>query len=131
MELLRKIDVKERLPNEGDIVFTIYKGGNIGYEEYSEEIGKWWLDSIIYWYEPITIELDSENILPVEIRWTGNTSILDERSASFIPLYHKALEAAELQYAQLQEEYDELLKRYEHERELTSKYIKTTYGTTE
>ena len=67
MEILRKVKCSERLPekegkyhtveNENFETMRYFNGNRFEVSQY---------DIIEYWYEPITIELDSEKILAIE-----------------------------------------------------------------
>ena len=106
MELLRKVKVKDRLPKIHKMYWT-----EIGALYFT---GKW--DSIKqgstllrtpeYWYEPITIELKSEEIFDnAVVDKLPELDLADLFSRGhlidLVKTYHKALEAAELEIARL------------------------------
>lgn len=110
MEILRKVSCKDRLPNEEGVYHVIsvprygsphqskdrgYFNGKIFKPEYGYRIE--------YWYEPITIELKSEEILPNRCRIKDAYAELDPITdfCGIINLYNTALEAAELEIAEL------------------------------
>jgi hypothetical protein len=115
MELLRKILVSDRLPNESSHYLTDFAEDNELI--FDNEVKKFFNKSNEevepeYWYEPITIDLDSEEMLPAEFRLMSHI-IKSINEGLFEPLnpqvwydkllkYHKALEAAELQILNLQ-----------------------------
>ncbi len=125
MELLRKVLCKDRLPESGTTQYTnlgerefTYKGWELLWND--KECG----DKVEYWYEPITVELESEKILPIEERFLGElTNVTDDEICNWLDKYHKALEAAELGNVLLN---SELSLYRERDEIMVNKLIKAT-----
>lgn len=111
MEILRKVKCSERLPENNIPVYLQYGVCHGVYYRYENQ----WVKqntqnkerlSVLeypecnnYWYEPIDIELKSEEILPINKRfwYTKLCDLSLNDKYEYVEQYHKALEAAELE----------------------------------
>lgn len=130
MEILRKVKCSERLPEDNvSVLFEEFIESKTKGKGYIKQYIGLILDNVIYvsdndgntyewvfddieemcWYEPIEIELNSEEILPKDSRLSRDR-VKEINKICNTPLnsityqllqYHKALEAAELEIAEL------------------------------
>ena len=114
MEILRKVKVGERLPEDNSYVycdciededkkltFTDGKWRDLSGNHYTVE----------YWYEPVEVELKSTNILPLEDRTILKFQVYKSTQENLFELlnkYHKALEAAELELISVKDKISKL-----------------------
>ena len=104
MEILRKVKVTDRLPIIEQSYYIIDKHGAIDAKDFERLYDTTiWIENVEYWYEPIEGELDSEKILPPELRVNNAYKDLDLKAdfCGIINLYKQALETAELKNMQL------------------------------
>ena len=106
MKILREVKCSERLPEKEEWYFTISNLNNHSHCIFTKD-KEWITDNgvdstniVKYWYEPITIELKSEEILPLSERFS-KIRMEDMPENSLYYKYHKALEAAELEIVNL------------------------------
>lgn len=114
MKIYREVKCSDRLPKVTGVYHT-----NLGTYQFRESIGKFcehidlesnsgyakeiYHPNVIYWLEVVDVELDSEDILPVEDRIVNHpnweaTFLEDNGQGQLYTIenYHKTLEAAEL-----------------------------------
>lgn len=106
MKILKKIKCNKRLPSNKGEYFCINKGGYkfiCYFDTYFYYLDEDYTNQIEYWYEPIEISLESEEILPLEQRGLFSVCFSSDEVQDYAEELEKALEAAEKEIVKLKD----------------------------